>query len=353
MPISSPWRCLRHLLGPLLLCGLFCFRLPAQSTPISQAPDPQSTGQIYGTVTDSAGNMVVGAQVTLQSGTKESRSLTTDGAGAFDFTDLAPGSYRLSVSSEGFSAWASSEIHLPAGQYLNLPPIPLQVAAASTSVRVTFSSVELAEQQMHVEEKQRVLGVFPNFYTSYVWDAEPLTTGQKFRLALRTSVDPVTFLGSGFIAGVEQWQHDFPGYHYGAEGYAKRFGASYTDGFIGVMLGGAVLPSILHQDPRYFYKGTGSVESRSFYAISTVFITKGDNGRWQPNYSNVLGTFAAAGISNVYYPSSNRGFGLTLENSLLSFASNAAGALVQEFIIRKISRGVPPIDDTQPHQVQW
>jgi hypothetical protein len=107
------------------------------------------------------------------------------------------------------------------------------------------------------------------------------------------------------------------------------------------MLGGAIFPALLHQDPRYFYKGTGSIRSRALYAISTIAICKGDNGRWQPNYSNLLGTFGAAGISNLYYPSNDRGFQLTMDNSLLGLAGNAAGALFQEFLIRKISRGVP------------
>jgi hypothetical protein len=188
-----------------------------------------------------------------------------------------------------------------------------------------------------------VLGVFPNFYVTYVWNAAPLSSGQKFRLALRTSIDPVSIGISGVVAGVEQWQDDFSGYGQGAQGYAKRFGASYADGFISTMLGGAVLPSILHQDPRYFYKGTGSIPSRALYAIGSVVICKGDNGHWQPNYSNVFGNLAAAGISNIYYPSSDRdGAGVTISNSLIGTASSAIGALFQEFLVKKISRGIQP-----------
>jgi len=195
--------------------------------------------------------------------------------------------------------------------------------------------------------------VVPNFYVSYNWNAEPLTARQKFGLALRTTVDPATFLGAGIAAGIEQGLDDFPGYGQGAEGYAKRYGAAYTDGLVGVMLGGAVFPSLLHQDPRYFYMGTGSIRSRAWYAISTAFITRGDNGRWQPNYSNLLGTFAAAGVSNAYYPPASRGLQLTIDNSLLGIAGVAAGALLQEFVIRKFSRGVPAVTDTQPHRVHF
>ena len=304
--------------------------------------DAQPLGKIYGLVTDSAGDVIMGASVTLVENASKAATpkaqhvATTDNSGFFTFNNVALGSYQLTVTANGFAPWAGEAIALAAGQSYEASPIVLQVAAANTSVHVNFSSHELATEQMHVQEKQRVLGVFPNFYTSYVWDAEPLTSKQKFKLALRTTIDPVTFLGTGAVAGIEQWDDDFSGYGQGREGYAKRYGAAYADGFIGTMLGGAVLPSILHQDPRYFYKGTGSVRSRALYAISTVVICKGDNGRWQPNYSNVLGNLGAAAISNIYYPSTNRG-AVTIDNALIGTASGAIGALLQEFVIRKIS----------------
>ncbi len=271
----------------------------------------------------------------------KTRSLMTDGAGFFSFTDLKAGKYRVTITSEGFAGWTGPEITLTAGEYREMSKIELQITAANTSVRVVFSPHELAEEQMKLEEKQRVLGIFPNFYTSYVWNAEPLTTRQKFHLAFRSSIDPVTFLGAGAIAGLEQWQNYYSGYGSGAAGYARRYGAAYGDGFIGIMIGSAILPSILHQDPRYFYKGVGSKKSRALYAISTVVICKGDNGRWQPNYSNVFGNLAAAGISNAYYPASDRnGAGLTIGNALIGTAAGAVGALLQEFVFRKVSTGV-------------
>lgn len=343
MPIPLPSRATRLFLCAFFLGSLFCLGLQAQSDDSSPSAPAPAAGCIYGTVTDSAGNVIVGANVVVADArSKAQHTLLTDGTGAFNFSSLVPGTYRVSITAPGFAPWASSPIALKPGQYFGLPQVQLQIASAQTSVRVVYSQRELAEQQMHVQEKQRVLGVIPNFYTSYVWDAEPLTSGQKYRLALRTSIDPVTILGSGVIAGVQQWQNNFKDYGQGAQGYAKRFGASYADGFIGVMLGGAVFPSLLHQDPRYFYKGTGSIRSRALYAISTVVICKGDNRRWQPNYSNVLGTFSAAGISNAYYPANDRGFGLTIGNAAIGLASGAVGALLQEFLIKKISRGVPP-----------
>ena len=219
----------------------------------------------------------------------------------------------------------------------------------NTDVNVVLSRHDLAEEQLKVQEKQRILGVFPNFYVSYVWNAVPLTPKQKFKLALRNSIDPATIVLAAGAAGIEQWQNDFSGYGQGSEGYFKRFGASYADGVIGTMIGGAILPSILHQDPRYFYKGTGSIRSRALYAISTVVICKGDNGHWQPNYSSVLGNLATAGISNIYYPSSNRnGAGVTIDNSLIGTATGAIDALLQEFVLRKISKKAHVSTAAQP-----
>ena len=105
------------------------------------------------------------------------------------------------------------------------------------------------------------------------------------------------------LAGIEQAQNHFSGYGQGAEGYGKRFGAGYADTVAGTFIGGAILPSLLKQDPRYFYKGTGSKPSRFRMRIANALICKGDNGRWQTNYSNILGSLAAGGISNLYYPS--------------------------------------------------
>ena len=306
-----------------------------------------SGGSIAGTVTAPDGNVIVGALVTLvDTASKSQRTLLTDSDGSFSFTELEAGTFQLTVTSNGFTTWVGPEIVLISGEK-HEQQITLQIASTNTTVNAVFTGQDLAQEQMKVEEKQRVLGVFPNFYTSYIWNAEPLTSAQKFQLAWRTSIDPVTFLGTGAIAGIQQWQDDFKGYGQGAQGYAKRYGASYVTGFSNTLIAGAILPSVLHQDPRYFYKGTGSIVSRALYAISTVVICKGDNGRWQPNYSNVLGNLAAGGISNIYYPSTDRGFEVTIDNALLGTAGGAASALLQEFLLRKISRGVPLSSKTQ------
>ena len=97
-------------------------------------------------------------------------------------------------------------------------------------------------------------------------------------------------------------------------------------------MGGAVLPSLFHQDPRYFYKGTGTKKQRFFYAISRAVVTRGDNGRNQPNFAGVLGDLSAGAISNLYYPASDRqGGSVFIENSILAIAGDAMNDFVQEF----------------------
>jgi hypothetical protein len=201
---------------------------------------------------------------------------------------------------------------------------------------------DLAEQQITVEVHQRILGALPNFYVSYVPNAAPLTRKQKFKLAVHVSVDPVTYFTTGVNAGIEQWQGDFSGYGQEFSGYAKRYAATYGDRISSTFLGAALLPSLLHQDPRYFYRGHGHVVVRALYAISTTVVCKGDNGHGQPNYSNVLGNLGAAGISTLYYPSSDQhSVQVTVDNTLLGVAEGAFGTLFQEFLLKHLTRGAP------------
>jgi hypothetical protein len=202
----------------------------------------------------------------------------------------------------------------------------------------------IAEMQIKEEEKQKALGLIPNFYVSYVPDAVPLNRRQKFELAWKTMVDPMTFGITGAIAGLQQANNDFSGYGQGAQGYAKRFGAAYADSAIGTMIGGAILPSVFKQDPRYFYKGTGSKKSRLLYAIANSVICKGDNGHWQANYSALLGTLAAGGISNLYYPATDRDLNVTFENTLIGIGASAATNILQEFVIKKLTPNLPARD---------
>jgi len=320
-----------------------------------EQPPAALSGSVSGTVVDQSGALVAGAEVTL---TREDHSRTnhssgdpspsqevlTGGDGQFFFTNVTPGPFHLTITSAGLATQTYTGI-LHSGEADTVPDVALPVATNITEVQVklTRSEVaEVAEEQLKVEEKQRVLGAIPNFYVSYVPNAAPLTSRQKFKLAARSVVDPFTFVVVAGSAGVEQWQNHFIGYGQGVEGYAKRFGAGYADTVSGTFIGGAILPSLLKQDPRYFYKGTGSTRSRVLYAIAMSVICKGDNGRWQPNYSNILGSLAAGGISNLYYPAQDRdGAELTFENAAIGLGSNAVSNLLQEFVIRKLTPKLP------------
>jgi hypothetical protein len=257
-------------------------------------------------------------------------------------------SFEITVSAAGF---VTQQIRgaLFAGQAYDAHTIVLPMAAAANSVQVSAGSLEeIAEAQLNLEERQRVLGVLPNYYVSYDPSALPLTTRQKFELAWRTSIDPVTWAMTGAVAGIEQANHTFKGYGQGAEGYGKRFGANYADGFDSDMIGGAILPSLFKQDPRYFYKGTGSVRSRVLYAIAAAVICRGDDGNRQFDYSGILGGLAAGGISNLYYPAGDRsGVAVTLENSAIGTAEDAVQNLIQEFVIRRLTPHVPAYSTAQ------
>ncbi len=261
--------------------------------------------------------------------------------GQFSFANIAPGPFQLTITSAGFATQTSSGVLHP-GQTYVLLNTALAVATAVTDVQVELTQTEVAEEEIKIEEKQRVLGIVPNFYVSYVKDAAPLNSKQKFKLAWKTVVDPFTVLVVGGAAGVEQAQNHFSGYGQGAQGYGKRFGAGYADTVVGTYIGGAILPSLLKQDPRYFYKGSGSKASRFLYAIGNSVICKGDNGRWQANYSNILGNLAAGGFSNLYYPAQDRnGAGLTFENGAIGIGVTAAVNILQEFVVRKFTPKLP------------
>ncbi len=194
------------------------------------------------------------------------------------------------------------------------------------------SQHEKAEEQIREQEKQRVVGILPAFNTSYRSDAVSLTAVQKLRLAFRSSIDPVIFASAFLVSGYHEALDDDQGFRWGIEGYGRRTGAAYLDTFDGTMIGNGILPAILHQDPRYFRLGHGAVRHRILYALATNVICKHDNtGKWEPNYSNVLGNIASGAISNLYYPASNTGIGLTISNGLIVTAEGGAGSIFQEF----------------------
>jgi hypothetical protein len=202
------------------------------------------------------------------------------------------------------------------------------------------SQHEKAEEQIKEQEKQRVVGVLPSFNVSYRSDAVSMTAEQKMKLAFRSVIDPVAFGAAFLVAGYHEGMHDDVGFPWGIKGLGERSGAAYLDAFDGGMIGNGILPSLLHQDPRYFRLGHGTTSHRLLYAAATAVICKHDNtGKWEPNYSNVSGNIIAGAISNLYYPSNNSGISQTFTNGMIVTAEGGFGSIFQEFwpdISRKI-----------------
>ena len=310
----------------------------AASSTVGQGADEQTPGNIRGKVVDQSGAQITGALLKLtREGQSSSQEAESDEEGQFFFFNVAPGAFELTITSEGLATQTVSGT-VKAGETCVVPQVTMVVATLVTEVRVGLPPDEVAQVQIEAQEKQRAFGFVPNFYVSYVHDAARLSPKLKFRLAWKSASDPVTLAGVGFLAGIDQAADRWGAYGQGMEGYAKRYAATYTDVFGATFLGGAVLPSLLKQDPRYFYKGTGSKRSRLLYAISNSVICKGDNGRWQPNYSNVLGSFGAAGLANLYYPEADRrGAASVASTALIRLGETSLAAILQEFVFPRFS----------------
>lgn len=299
--------------------------------------DPTSV-HVSGTVTNVNGDVVPGAAVVIEGPDAEDRRTTfSNGLGAFQFDGLkASVPYQITVEAKDFERWRSETILLDPGQYYYLKDIKLKVPELVTSVTVYADRERIATEQVRVEMKQRVFGFFPNFWVTYDANPVPLSTKLKFQLAFRSDTDPITFLGVAFLAGIYQ-AGDLPDYGQGAQGFAKRMGAGYADTTSDIFLGGAILPWAFRQDPRYFYKGTGTKKSRTLHAISSPFVCKGDNGKTQLNYSSLLGDLGSGALSNLYYPESNRGVKLLFGGFLITSGVRMVNGLLQEFLLRNLT----------------
>jgi Carboxypeptidase regulatory-like domain len=322
-----------HICLLILAVAAITAPLAAQDT-TAPAAEP---GQIIGTVIDTNGDTLSGATVALQaSGPTETRKAVSDGNGFFEFKQVDPGTYRVTISAADFADWTSPDFVLNPGQYMILTSGKLHLTEVTTSVNVTYTPEEIATEQVKIAETQRVFGFIPNFYVVYDPHPSPLTSKLKFQLAMKTSTDVVTVGGMGVLAAINQ-AAGRPYYRGGMKGYGERFGAVAADGLSDIMIGGAILPSLLHQDPRYYYQGTGSNKSRILHALSSPFVCRGDNGHLQPNFSSMGGDLASGALSNLYYPPSDRGAGLMFDNFLLTTGERMLSTTVQEFVLGKLT----------------
>lgn len=327
-------------------------------TPQRQAVRPSSTtttqqgmARVKGVVSDMQGGLVPGARVVIscvQPGV--TRETTANQTGFFSIGSLPPGTYLVKISSPGLQTYVVHDLHLRAGETYSIPEVSLPMARTSADVTVTVTTEEIAEAELHSELKQRVFGVLPNFYTSYQWDAAPLTPKQKLKLTLHAATDPV-FLGTTAItAGIQQAHNTYPEYGDGPAGYWRRYGADYGDATIGRLMGSVLFSSVFHEDPRYFVMTNGSWERRSWHALSSTFMQRNDRTkRFEPAYANLLGAATTGLIASTYHPGTSPGK-MVLNDTVLDLGNKAANNLVREFVLRHLARHIPSYAKGRPPQ---
>jgi hypothetical protein len=197
------------------------------------------------------------------------------------------------------------------GQETSPPQTP---AAASptqpqgTANRTKANQTGNQQNQAKGTSKDRLFFLLPNSLTlESAVNVPPLTAGQKIKTTLRDTLDPVQFAWYGAQAGLSQARDTDASYGQGAEGFGKRYGVRFADGTIENVFTRAIFPALLRQDPRYYQLGKGGFWHRAGYAVSRIFVTRSDSGSTQFNYSEILGSATAAGISAfTYHPSSSR-----------------------------------------------
>jgi hypothetical protein len=330
----------QQIAGRETTSGSLTDALLAKTGPALPSLSAEGSASVAGTVLDISGAAVPGAEVSLtHEDGSELRMMVSDANGEFNFARIPPGPYLVVVSAQGFAPFTSKEFIVAAQQAYEVPIVSLSIA--TTAVEVTVRPIDvLAAEQIRAAEKQRLMGVIPNFYTSYIYDAAPLTWKQKFSLAARGTFDPAAVIGVGLAAGIEQANNSYPGYGQGAAGYSKRYAAKFVDGRSSDFLTHAVFPSLFHQDPRYYYQGSGSFKSRLAHAVGSAFVTRSDSGRNEPNYSYFLGNICSAALSNLYYPEASRGAHLVFTNTALGLAGRLGTNLIREFLSKRLTTNV-------------
>jgi hypothetical protein len=331
---------IKKLMYFLLLSLTLTAAISAQTnTSQLSAPIPQN-GSISGLAVDADDAAIPDATVILQGPVETDRYTTkTTGDGSFALGGLKPTvEYKVVISEKGFADWTTTLTLLP-GEAMYVPGVKLKVADVVTAVSAE-SPEQIATEQVHSEETQRLFGVVPNFFVVYDPNPQPLTVKLKYQLSIKAATDVVTLGGAVFVGAMYQAAYT-PTYREGAAGFGQRIGAEYAGAVSDVLIGGAVLPSLLHQDPRYFYDGKGTKKSRALHAISAPFICRGDNGKQEFNFSSIGGDLASGALSELYYPQQDRGTSLVFTGAAITTAGRMLNALAQEFVLRKLTHGAP------------
>ncbi len=326
--------------GVAILVAVFLFAARPSAGQPYDAVEP-ALASISGTVVDPGGAALAGAEVTLTviPGAPLQTS-TSGGEGEFAFARVSPGAYMVVVHSPGFEPLATDTFTVGAQQAFRLPPIRLSIAGVATSIVVRPTEV-IAEEQIKAQEQQRLLGVIPNFYVSYVPDAAPMNSRQKRSLAFHETFDWTSFARVTASSAIQQATKAYAGYGRGISGYAKRWAATFANERTSDLLTHYVFASLLDQDPRYFYQGTGTTRARLAHALSRAFLARSDSGSTMPNYASFFGNVGAGALSNLYYPHGGRGVGLVLTNAAVGLAAHAAQSVFQEFIAKRLTKNVP------------
>jgi hypothetical protein len=327
------------LIGGLMLLGASWGDSRAQQvlpdTPSSLMAQSSGLQSLGGAVKDVGGTPVGEATVHLVGPGGFARVATTDDDGEYRFESVPVGDFTVTVKAEGL-AEGSARVTLGAGEQREVPEFTLRLEEAKFQVDAV-SQVELADEQIKVEETQRIFGAIPNFYVAYDQNTVSMTQKQKLKLASRTLIDPVTFIAAGISAGINQGLQSPVDWGQDLTGFGQRYGAQMVGAAAGVGFTGFLFPAIFHQDPRYFYKGTGTKSSRTWWALKQSIEQKGDKGHWEPAYSNMLGDVAATLATVAVYPHQDVNWGTTAaENFGLSIASQAFGNIMEEFVVPKL-----------------
>ena len=311
----------------------------AAKAPLPEEPFPAS-GSLEGVIVDPSGALVPGARVLLRLPLhRHDREVLSDSEGHFTIPNLVPGVYSFVVAAAGFGSFESVPFALHPGEDRHLETVTLSIPAGHADAYVTLNRKDIAAAEVHAAEQQRIAG-FPDFYTSFVWNAAPLDSRQKLSLGLHATTDRMAFVTAGLVAGGEQINNTFPDFGGGVAGFGKRYGAAYADGFSGKFLGGALLPAFFRQDPRYFYMGPhGTLRQRVRHAVASAFLARGDQGQTELNYSHILGNASAGALSTLYHPAADSAAHLALRNALLGTAGEAGVNVVRELFLKRFVRG--------------
>ena len=206
----------------------------------------------------------------------------------------------LGLAVPSFSQTSSSQLPKGGGD----PAPPAQPSAAPAS---SLPSAPAVQANTEGKQSKRILGVIPNYRAVSANTKLPsLSVKGKFVLATQDSFDYSSLLVAGFMAGIEQARDSYPEFHQGGAGFGRYFWHSFADQAVGNYFTEFIVPSMTHEDPRYYTLFHGGVLKRTGYSVSRLFITRTDSGGQTFNFSEIIGNGAGAGISALYYPQRER-----------------------------------------------